>query len=200
MNRWEVHYEHQEDLELVGIDEKLIYRVYRYAMQHDLYRTQRKKVLGLEVEDRIITFTPELIEKAKYWRTPQELEHVKKKIQQLQNKLKNIEKEVFVGLVHLDPENIQYGADFSFSDCPPYCDDCVWREYIVTPYWKDVKHLCPKFTVENYRGKIYTYYEPTDEALKILKQKYQDKIQTKRQEIEKGIKELQKILEYNNLK
>jgi hypothetical protein len=66
---------------------------------------------------------------------------------------------------------IHVDEDGCFSDCPSFCDDCVWLSYWdtrKTPLIREVKKLSETFQVRSYQGKAYTYFSPTPEAIQFL--------------------------------
>lgn len=70
----------------------------------------------------------------------------------------------WVKQVHVDEEG-------EFSDCPPDCDDCTWKEhfdYHNTPLMDELIFFCDTFPVKSRYGKVYTYYKPTEKAYAYL--------------------------------
>jgi hypothetical protein len=58
-------------------------------------------------------------------------------------------------------KKIHVNEDGEFSDCPPYCDDCVWVEvWGAAP--KEIKDSAPYYSVRGRHGKVY-FYRRVDE-------------------------------------
>lgn len=111
-------------------------------------------------------------------------EEIKKANEKNQNKkqkrIKEIEEilsksdEQLASILFIDKVHVT--EDGYFSDCPPYCDDCFFYDYVVNPYYKDVKDIATTFIVKSKKGKTYTYYSPNLKVLSLLATKYKDTI------------------------
>jgi len=123
----------------------------------------------------------------------QRMQELEKRKQELENATAlTLAVEFYVREVHVDLDTV------GFSDCPPYCDDCAWWEYISpeAPDFPDAyKRLgCETYTVTSRRGKVYTYYTPNTDALNYIVEHAGDEIEKLRtqklSEIDKSIEKL----------
>ncbi|MEM1804923.1 MAG: hypothetical protein QXI77_02920 [Nanopusillaceae archaeon] len=167
-------------------------RVFLYAKAKNLLKERKRIYRGyseVELIDYSLHLTFELLEKARMYKTEEEIKKIKKEIQELKNLLSNEEKllkKIFVSRVHVT-------EDGYFSDCDPYCDDCFWREYIVSPYWQSVQNEAECFYVKG-KKKTYKYFIPTPEILMKLKKIYADIVEKEKQKIEKELEMKEKEL------
>lgn len=199
LNSWSVDYLETRRLDAAyGITIEDLKKLYQYAKANNLLTTSRRTFSGwstVELTDYHLHLTPEILEKARHCRTPQEVERLKKEVNTLKDLLSNREKllsSIFVSSVHV-------AEDGSFSDCDDYCDDCFWYNHIVSPYWKDIMDIADeKFYVRGKNGKTYTYYVPTENVLRALELKYSDLISKKEQDIRKKIEEYERIISLNS--
>lgn len=174
------------------VSEKDLKKVFLYAKAKGLLKEKKRTYRGyseVELTDYYLHLTPELLERAKMYRTEKEIEELKKEIQELKDLLSNEEKllkKIFVSKVHVT-------EDGRFSDCEPWCDDCFWYEYIVSPYWKDIQNETKWFYVKG-KKKTYKYYAPTPETLAKLKKIYEDVVEGERERIREEIEKKEKEL------
>ena len=199
-NEWQISYE--DEKKFVGLmNEKDWNNLYQFAEEHNLFSLDEKRTkYGIKAVNKNLVLTKEIYNLIKNsYLPPEERKKIERNIEENQEKLNLIEKGnvewIFVGKVHVD-------EDGCFSECHPYCDDCMWFSHIKKEYLDDfVKKKAKTFSVRNRKtGKVYTYFSPSPEILEYLKNKHKDVINKIREDLKKEIKEDKRKLEnYENL-
>lgn len=95
-------------------------------------------------------------------------------------------------LKELFTAKVKITKDYRFANENPNADSYE-REYIKSPYWQDIKDIADAtFQVKSTKtGKVYTYYEPTEEVLNFLSEKYNELVQEKKRELEEELNNLE---------
>jgi len=132
-----------------------------YHVVEEIYHLRKserwKGRAGEDVTEEVCRIIREIDEK-----TRKEFEE---KLQAIENMTSlDVVRNRYVGKVHVDENGC-------FSNCEPWCDDCVWIEYVKTKDFPEVRQMCEGFTVKSRSGKVYFYYEANEKALKYIAKK-----------------------------
>lgn len=193
LNKWRLSLESEQELERLGLLH-LRARLWSYAREKVLFREEQRLYRGwseVQLKDYVLELTPELVRQVEQYLTPEERKQLEQEREELRRLLADeqaLARKIFVGLVHVNEEGY-------FSDCPPYCDDCVWRPHVKREYIDHVRDVAARFTVRSRRGKAYTYYRADDKVLAYLMQKLPDVVEAERSRLKSRLSEIQAQLE-----
>lgn len=131
--------------------------------------------------------TYNLLQKVRYHLPKKEKERKLNKIEYLLNNELELLQSIFCSYIHVD-------ESMSFSTCYDWCDDCRYIAVIDKKYLdNEVKKYTERIYIKSPYdySKVYTYYEPNEKVLKILKMKYKEMVEEKIRDL----KELKENLE-----